>query len=98
MLERQRHKLGSTRHSILFLVRGGLVLELLYDGPEFFQRGGVLGAELLRWATRVGVLDGVKHLARQRQWSAAMILLTNEVEFSPRRFVAFGAIEPRKSC
>jgi hypothetical protein len=38
----------------------------------------------------------MEHLARERQWRAAMILLTNEVEFRPRRFVAFGAIEPQK--
>jgi hypothetical protein len=96
VFERRRRKLCSTRHSILFLVRGGLVLELLYDGPKLFQRGGVLRAELLRWATRIGVLNGMEHLARERQWRAAMILLTDEVEFRPRRFVALEAIEPQK--
>ena len=80
----------------LFLVRGGLVLDLLYHWPKFFQRGGVLGAELLRRATQIGVLDGVEHLACERQRSAAMILLTDEVEFRPRRLMALEAIEPQE--
>ena len=80
----------------LFLVRGGLVLELLYHWPKFFQRGGVLGAELLRRATQIGVLDGVEHLACERQRSAAMILLADEVEFRPRRLMALEAIEPQE--
>jgi len=80
----------------LFLVRGGLVLDLLYHWPKFFQRGGVLGAELLRRATQISLLDGVEHLACERQRSAAMILLADEVEFRPRRLMALEAIEPQE--
>src|SRR6476659_3192735 len=80
----------------LFLVRGGLVLDQLYHWPKFFQRGGVLGAELLRRATQISVLDGVEHLACERQRSAAMILLADEVEFRPRRLMALEAIEPQE--
>jgi hypothetical protein len=47
-----------------FLVRCGLILDLLYHWPKFFQCGGVLGAELLWRATRIGVLHGVEHCAR----------------------------------
>jgi hypothetical protein len=53
---------GATRKA-LFLVRGGLVLDLLYDWPKLLQRGGVFGAELFCRATQIGVLDGVEHLA-----------------------------------
>src|SRR6476620_7933143 len=80
----------------LFLVRGGLVLDLLYHWPKFFQRGGVLGAELLRRATQISVLDGVEHLACDRQRGAAMILLADEVEFRPRRLMALKAIESQE--
>jgi len=46
-----------------FLVRCGLVLELLYHWSKFFECGGVLRAELLRRATRIGVLHRVEHCA-----------------------------------
>ncbi len=82
------------RAQLLFLIRGGLVLELLDHGSQLFQRGGVLCADRFRrLATRIGVLHGVEHRARERQRDATMILLADEVEFRPRRFVAFKAIE-----
>jgi hypothetical protein len=92
----QARKKGAASKKALLLVRGGLVLDLLYHRPKVFQRGGVLGAELLRRATQIGVLDGVEHLACERQWSAAMILLADEVEFRARRLMALEAIEPQE--
>ena len=71
----------SATSKALFLVRGGLVLDLLYHWPKFFQCGSVFFAELLWGATRIGMLNGVEHRTRQRQRSAAMILLADEVEF-----------------
>ena len=55
---------GANFIRLLLLVCGGLVLDLLYHWPQLFQRGGVLGAELLRGATRIGMLHGVEHCPR----------------------------------
>jgi hypothetical protein len=77
-----------------FLFVAASFLSCSIAGPSSFSAAASSGLTVSGgWQTRIGVLHGVEHRGRERQRDAAVILLADEVEFSPGRFVALKATD-----